>query len=137
MKHTPFGYKVVDGKAVIDEVAAGQLREMYKGFLEGKSLVVAARDVGIETYHGTVTRMLGNKKYLGTDYYPQIIDQETFDKALEEKQKRMDALGRNNRQKPKEEKSLPTTFHFMPAELSYTDPFEQAKYIYSLIESEE
>ena len=65
MKHTPFGYKVVDGKAVIDEVAAGQLREMYKGFLEGKSLVVAARDVGIETYHGTVTRMLGNKKYLG------------------------------------------------------------------------
>lgn len=137
MKHTPFGYKVVDGKAVIDEVAAGQLRGMYKGFLEGKSLVVAARDVGIETYHGTVTRMLGNKKYLGTDYYPQIIDQETFDKALEEKQKRMDALGRNNRQKPKEEKSVPTTFRFKPAELSYTDPFEQAKYIYSLIESEE
>ncbi|MCU6720496.1 recombinase family protein [Porcipelethomonas ammoniilytica] len=137
MKHTPFGYKVVDGKAVIDEVAAGQLREMYKGFLEGKSLVVAARDVGIETYHGTVTRMLGNKKYLGTDYYPQIIDQETFDKALEEKQRRKDVLGRNNRQKPKEEKSLPTTFHFKPAELSYTDPFEQAKYIYSLIESEE
>ena len=93
MKHTPFGYKVVDGKAVIDEVAAGQLREMYKGFLEGKSLVVAARDVGIETYHGTVTRMLGNKKYLGTDYYPQIIDQETFDKALEEKQRRKDVLG--------------------------------------------
>jgi len=137
MKHTPFGYKVVDGKAVIDEVAAGQLREMYKGFLEGKSLVVAARDVGIETYHGTVTRMLGNKKYLGTDYYPQIIDQETFDKALEEKQRRKDVLGRNNRQKPKEEKSLPTTFYFKPAELSYTDPFEQAKYIYSLIESEE
>lgn len=137
MKHTPFGYKVVDGKAVIDEVAAGQLREMYKGFLEGKSLVVAARDVGIETYHGTVTRMLGNKKYLGTDYYPQIIDQETFDKTLEEKQKRMDALGRNNRQKLRKEKSLPITFHFKPAELSYTDPFEQAKYIYSLIESEE
>lgn len=137
MKHTPFGYKVVDGKAVVDEVAAGQLREMYKGFLEGKSLVVAARDVGIETYHGTVTRMLGNKKYLGTDYYPQIIDQETFDKALEEKQRRKDVLGRNNRQKPKEEKSLPTTFHFKPAELSYTDSFEQAKYIYSLIESEE
>jgi len=137
MKHTPFGYKVIDGKAVIDEVAARQLREMYKGFLEGKSLMAAARDVGIETYHGTVTRMLGNKKYLGTDYYPQIIDQETFDKALEEKQKRMDALGRNNRQKPKEEKALPTTFHFKPAELSYTDPFEQAKYIYSLIEREE
>lgn len=137
MKHTPFGYKVIDGKAVIDEVAARQLREMYKGFLEGKSLMAATRDVGIETYHGTVTRMLGNKKYLGTDYYPQIIDQETFDKALEEKQKRMDALGRNNRQKPKEEKALPTTFHFKPAELSYTDPFEQAKYIYSLIEREE
>ena len=137
MKHTPFGYKVIDGKAVIDEVAARQLREMYKGFLEGKSLVAAARDVGIETYHGTVTRMLGNKKYLGTDYYPQIIYQETFDKALEEKQRRKDVLGRNNRQKPKEEKSLPTTFHFKPAELSYTDPFDQAKYIYSLIESEE
>lgn len=50
----------------------------------------------------------------------------------------MDALGRNNRQKPKKEKSLPTTFYFKPAEFSHTtDPFEQAKYIYSLIESEE
>lgn len=74
MKHTPFGYKIVDGKVVIDEVAAGQVRELYKGFLEGKSLVTAARDVGIETYHGSVSRMLANKKYLGIDYYPQIID---------------------------------------------------------------
>lgn len=137
MKHTPFGYKIVDGKAVIDEVAAGQVREVYKGFLEGKSLVVAARDVGIEAYHGSVTRMLANKKYLGTDYYPQIIDQETFDKALEEKHRRKNALGRTNRKKPKKEKVLPIAFHFKPAELSYTDPFEQAKYIYSLIESEE
>lgn len=109
---------------------------MYKGFLEGKSLVNAAKDAGIKTYHGTVTRMLTNKKYLGTDYYPQIIEQETFDRTLEEKQKRRDALGRNNRKKTKEEKPLPTAFHFKPAELSYTDPFEQAKYIYSLIESE-
>ncbi len=26
--------------------------------------------------HASVKRMLSNKKYLGTDYYPQIIDKE-------------------------------------------------------------
>lgn len=126
------------GKSVITLTAIFEL--LYNRFEVGKVLVIAplrvARDVGVKIYHGTVTRILGNKKYLRTDYYPQIIDQETFDKALEEKQKRMDALGRNSRQKPKEEKSLPATFHFKPAEFSYTDPYEQAKYNYSLIESE-
>ena len=34
-------------------------------------------------------------------------------------------------------KTVPTAFHFKPADLTFPDPFEQAEYIYSLIESEE
>ena len=38
--------------------------------------------------------MLRNKKYLGDDYYPAIIDKETFDKAEEIRMSRAKALGR-------------------------------------------
>lgn len=33
--------------------------------------------------------------------------------------------------------AIPVTPHFKPADLIFPDPFEQAEYIYSLIESEE
>jgi cytosine-specific methyltransferase len=34
--------------------------------------------------HASVKRMLSNKKYLGTDHYPQIIDKEIQTRFLEE-----------------------------------------------------
>ena len=39
-------------------------------------------------------RMLQNKHYLGDEFYPPIIDEETFEKARVEKQRRAEKLGR-------------------------------------------
>jgi len=138
MGHLPFGYKVVDGCAVIDEVESKQLKDIYQYYFEGMSLINAARKAGLNLQHASVKRMLSNKKYLGTDYYPQIIDKETQNRFLEELDKRADKLGRLER-KPKERAivKIPTQFCFKPSDTSYVDPFEQAQYIYSLIESEE
>ena len=33
MGHTPYGYRIENGKAVIDEAAATQVRELYKNYL--------------------------------------------------------------------------------------------------------
>ena len=70
MAHIPFGYKMVDGRATIDEDQVKQLKVIYSSYLDGKGLMDAAKEVGIDCCHGSVSRMLDNKKYLGTDYYP-------------------------------------------------------------------
>lgn len=38
MGHTPFGYKIETGIAVIDQPAADKLRQLYKNYLSGMSL---------------------------------------------------------------------------------------------------
>ena len=52
MGHTPFGYKIENGIAVIDQPAADKLRQLYKNYLSGMSLSKAAAAAGIKTYHG-------------------------------------------------------------------------------------
>lgn len=137
MAHIPVGYKIVDGCAVVDETAAEQIRATYRYYFEGKSLINAAKEAGFKMNHASVKRMLSNKKYLGTDYYPQIIDEETQTRFLEELTRRAGNLGRLNRKCKERNITIPTSFRFKPAELTFADPFVQAEYIYSLIESEE
>lgn len=78
--------------------------------------------------------MMANHHYLGDDFYPAIIDKETFDKAEAEKQRRAEALGRLNRKKDKPSQAAPTYFRFEKPEKNYDDPSLQAQYLYSLIE---
>ena len=52
MGHTPYGYRIENGVAVIDEAAAGRLRKLYKNYLSGMGLQMAAAEAGIQTYHG-------------------------------------------------------------------------------------
>lgn len=137
MAHIPVGYKIVDGCAVVDEMVAEQIRATYRYYFEGKSLVDAAKKAGFKMNHATVKRMLSNKKYLGTDYYPQIIDEETIQSFLAELTRRAGNLGRLDRKSKDRNKTIPTSFYFKSAEQTFPDPFEQAEYIYSLIESEE
>ena len=136
MGHTPFGYKVENGKAVIDEPAAEQLKTLYLNYLSGMALVKAAKEAGIDTYHGTVSKMLANRRYLGDSFYPQIIDVETFHAAQTERKKRAKPLGRDHFISESPALEVPTEFSIRPALQHFDDPQKQAEYIYSLIESE-
>ena len=80
--------------------------------------------------------MLRNKKYLGDDYYPAIIDKETFDKAEEIRMNRAKALGRVWELEGKKDIIFPTSFSMSAVKKVSDDPFEQAAYAYSLIEIE-
>lgn len=136
MAHIPFGYKIVDGRAVIDDEQANQLKIIYSSYLDGKGLVEAAKEAGIDSCHGSVGRMLDNKKYLGTDYYSRIIDAATFAKIQAKRTRGAEALGRTDLIKEKEEEPLPCEFHFNMPKKEFKDTFAQESYIYSLIESE-
>lgn len=136
MGHTPYGYKIENGVAVIDDDAAAKLKKLYDNYISGMALAKAAKAAGIETYHGTASRIMENRYYLGDDFYPAIIDQETFDKAAEVRELRAKKLGRLNRKKKLHTLIAPTRFFINPATQHYENPKEQAEYIYSLIESE-
>ena len=137
MGHTPFGYKIEGGKAVIDEVAAGQIRKLYENYLSGLSLENAAKEAGIKTYHGTVKKLLSNRHYLGDAFYPAIIDEDTFTKVALEGDRRSEKLGRDNRVQAPKVKKAPTRFTFIESiAIQGVTPTEQAEYLYSLIESE-
>ena len=78
MGHTPYGYRIENGIAVIDEDAAGKLRKLYENYLSGLSLKDAAAEAGIDTYHGTAKRLLKTQHYIGDEFYPAIIDETIF-----------------------------------------------------------
>lgn len=137
MSHTPYGYRIQKGKAVIDEPAAEKVRLLYKNYLCGLSLENAAKNAGIEIFHGSAKRMLENRHYLGDDFYPAIIDVDTFTEAMLERKRRIKALGRTERSRPATPKTVPTSFNFGKVVTYHDDPIQQAEYLYSLIESEE
>lgn len=136
MSHTPFGYRIVDGKAVIDSEAAGKVKTLFQFYLSGDSLATAGKKADIKSYHAGIGRMLRNTCYLGNEYYPAIIDNETFTAAEEERTKRAEKLGRIRKPKEKAEVVFPTVFYISEATQQFEDPFQQAEYTYSLIEME-
>lgn len=136
MGHTPYGYRIENACAVIDEEKAGKIRKLYENYLAGMTLTKAAAKAGIETYHSSAKRLMQNRHYLGDDFYPPIIDLETFNKAESLRLERAGKLGRLNRIKASKPLTVPTRFRFGEAEEHYENPRLQAEYLYSLIESE-
>jgi hypothetical protein len=136
MSHTPFGYRIANGKAVIDEHAAEQIKVLFQAYLSGDSLANAAQKAEILTSHAAIGKMLRNTHYLGDEYYPAIIDKVTFETTETERIRRAEKLGRIWEPKEKNEPLFPTAFRIIEGKQQFDDLFQQAEYAYSLIESE-
>jgi len=136
MTHTPHGYRIENGKAVIDETAAEQVRTLFASYLSGDSLDTASKKSGILSFHGGIGRMLQNIRYLGDNYYPALIEPEMFAAAQEERLRRAKMLGRVYEPKEAEAVIFPTAFRINERTQNIEDPFRQAEYIYTLIEME-
>lgn len=137
MGHTPFGYRIENGKAIVNEQAAKQIKTLFQSYLAGDSLATAAKKADIKAFHAGIGRMLCNKYYLGDEYYPAIIDSETFEAAEAERIRRAETLGRIREPEVKKEVVYPSAFRTIGGAEQFDDPFQQAEYSYSLIESEE
>jgi hypothetical protein len=136
MGHTPYGYRIENGKAIIDEQAAEQIKTLFQSYLTGDSLAMAAKKADIKSFHAGIGRMLQNKRYLGDEYYPAIIGPDMFAAAEAERMKRVEKLGRIRDLKEETAMVFPTAFYIKEATRQYDDPFQQAEYAYSLIETE-
>lgn len=137
MRHTPYGYKIIDGKAVVDEEKAAQVRKICENYLGGMSFINAAADVGLTMTHCEVKHMIQNSRYLGDSFYPAIITEETARRIEAERARRAKALGRDNRGRKKQPKPMIyKNFSIPRVPEKYQDPIKQAEYAYSLIQSE-
>lgn len=138
MKHTPFGYDIKEGEVVINKEQASCLRQICQNYLSGMGFAAAAEAAGMKMYHAGVKRMLHNRKYLGDAFFPQILDEGTFQRIEEERQRRSKALGRDNKKgKPVPEGKIYKQFSSPNIPRRYTDPIAQAEYAYSLITGKE
>ncbi len=80
--------------------------------------------------------MMCNRIYLGDDFYPPIIDEDTFTQVREEIAILAAKLGRTELKQKEKITHIPTKFYMHEIIENYSDPIMQAEYIYSLIRSE-
>ena len=137
MQHTPYGYDIIGGKAVINEKQADDVRRICRNYLSGDVL----QECGIcgRAYHEHcgVKRLMLNERYLGDEFYPAILTEETVRKVEAERIRREKALGRDRRKGKGAPKGVYYTgFSALKIAMKYKDPVEQAEYAYSRIRNE-
>lgn len=136
MTHTPYGYKIINAKAVIDEPIAETIRQLFEEYLESGSMRAAAMKAGIDKTHSVIGRLLKNKVYLGTDYYPQIVDDELFNKVQELRENNARSQNRIRKFEQPEEIKL-HVYKLRKVTEKFADPYKQAAYAYSKIEEDD
>jgi site-specific DNA recombinase len=104
-RHTPFGYKIIDGAVTVEPEKADLVRKIFNDFISGISLKQMAKDLtemkvpnanGKPSWnHGSIGKILSNCKYTGSDFYPAIIPMEVFNAANRLREENNARLGRN------------------------------------------
>lgn len=95
----PYGYEMQNGVIVIHLKEANIVKQIFSQYLNGENLKNVAERLTenqIEFLPGEynwnksrIKRMIEDKRYIGADNYPAIIDEDTFKKANAEKNNRI------------------------------------------------
>lgn len=114
--HMPIGYKIIEGRIVIDQREEKIVREIFEEYENGKAASVIAQNLMIRQVpngkgtiswtHASIGRILENHNYLGTQYYPQIIEQECFDRVQRLREQVRADFGRGKYRTGKKERGL-------------------------------
>lgn len=113
--HTPIGYKVMDGTIVVYEEHRRLVEQIFTDYDKGISTLQIAKslkDRGIKNAkdkvswtHVSIGRILENHNYLGTEYYPQIIDKELFER-VQKKREQVRMEGSRGKHRPNQKERL-------------------------------
>ena len=103
-RHMPLGYRMAGGKILIVPEQAELVKEVFQAYSEGNSMYQLARrltEQGVLNAnhkpvwnHGTVGKILENRRYLGDEFYPALVDSELFHKVQERRKEKSKELGR-------------------------------------------
>ena len=91
----PFGYCMKNGEITTEPKEVYAVEEIFREYLNGSSFLQIAKLMESEKIRysedsdrwnkNMVKRIIENEKYLGTDKYPQIIDEDIFKRANEKR----------------------------------------------------
>lgn len=103
-RHTPFGYRIIDGKAEIMPETAKVVRAVFQEYLTGIATRQIAKNLTeqgvlnashkLSWNHGSVGKILENRKYTGDEFYPPLIDTEIFEQVQCRREEQVKKLGR-------------------------------------------
>lgn len=103
-RHTPFGYRIIDGKAEIMPETAKVVRAVFQEYLTGIATRQIAKNLTeqgvlnashkLSWNHGSVGKILKNRKYTGDEFYPPLIDTEIFEQVQCRREEQVKKLGR-------------------------------------------
>ena len=94
----PFGYCLKNGEIITEPKELYAVVTVFNEYLKGKSLSEIAALMEVPYSENSswnknmVKRIIENEKYLGTDKYPQIIDDDTFRLANEKRVRKATTL---------------------------------------------
>lgn len=103
-RHMPLGYRMAGGKILVVPEQAELVKEVFQAYSEGNSLYQLARRLTEQGAlnanhkpvwnHGTVGKILENRRYLGDEFYPVLVEPELFYKVQERRKEKSKELGR-------------------------------------------
>lgn len=94
-KITVYGYQFVEGILQIDEEQSRMVQEIFKVYNSGIPVSRLKDHIeGLEINRVRLSDMLSDRRYLGNENFPQIIDQELFETVQQRKKERRKAIGK-------------------------------------------
>ena len=94
-KITVYGYQFVEGILQIDEEQSRMVQEIFKVYNSGVPVSRLKDHIeGLEINRVRLSDMLSDRRYLGNENFPQIIDQELFETVQHRKKERRKAIGK-------------------------------------------
>ncbi|WP_317854471.1 recombinase family protein [Chakrabartyella piscis] len=102
--YIPIGYKMENGKLIIDEVKSQTVIKIFNEYVAGKSILALSKELTENQVPNAndktnwasiaVGRILENVKYLGDELHPKLIEQEIFEQAAAIRVRRNKQLNR-------------------------------------------
>ena len=90
-----YGYQIIDGMLQADEEQSRQVQEIFKAYNRGIPVSRLKDHIeGLEINRMKLSAMLSDRRYLGNEAFPQIIDQELFEAVQHRKKERLKAIGK-------------------------------------------
>ena len=94
-KVTVYGYQFIDGVLQSDEKQSRIVQEIFREYNSGVPVSRLKDHIeGLEINRVRLSDMLSDRRYLGNENFPQIIDQELFEAVQQMKKERRKAVGK-------------------------------------------
>ena len=127
-----YGYDIINGKAVINREEAANVVGLYEGYLEGLSMAKAG--AMIPRTQVSIGHMLENRQYLGTEFYPPIIDQKLFERVQDARAARYVPGRQGGSKRRREAQPIYNSFRLSKRPKVTTGGVEALASVYKLVE---